>query len=379
MSEASIRIPACRPAIGAGELEAVREVFESGWLSVGRQTEQFENELAALLAVKHVVAVMTGTAALALALDVLDLQPGDEVIVPSLTFAATIQAIVQAGGRPVFCEVEAATLNMDPEDVARRITKRTRALLPVHYSGYACRMRELCRLAARHGLAIVEDAAHAFGSAYEGRPIGSLGHMTCFSFNPVKNITCGEGGAIATPFDEEAERLRRMRNLGIGRPTWDRMGEARFWEYEVTGKGQRCAMANINAAIGLVQLRRRQAFLENKRRAVRAYDAAFAGMAGVRLIEKDVDQAFPYSYVLRVENGRRNALIAHLRGCGIGSTVHYTPNHRQPAFAGEAVRLPVTEQAYEEIVALPLYSEIGAAEVAEVIEGVRDYFRATDA
>jgi dTDP-4-amino-4,6-dideoxygalactose transaminase len=371
-----IRIPSFRPALGALELDAVRDVFDRRWLSVGQVTETFEREVAATLGARHVIGTASGTAALHLALDVLDLSAGDEVIVPSLTFVAAVQMILAAGATPVFCDVDPRTLCADPDDVARRISPRTRVLLPVHYGGYAADLNALLVLARQHDALVVDDAAHAFGSSHRGRLIGSLGDLTCFSFSPVKNITCGEGGAIATASDEWAAALRRRRNLGIDASAWSRLEFARPWDYAIDDRGFRAALPNLNAAIGLAQLARAGEFRRRKQDVTRRYDAALADIDGLVRLERCVDETFPYSYVVRVPGGRRDTLMTFLRARGIGTSLHYVPNHLQPAFARFRVSLPETERAFAELIVLPLYNDITDAEADEVIEGVRAFFRA---
>ena len=244
-------IPVHRPSLGPEELAAVSRVFDSRWLGMGAEVREFEQKLREYLRVKHVIAVGSGTAALHLALAAAGVGDGDEVIVPSLTFASSVQAIVAVGARPVFCEVEEATVNIDVGDARRRVTPRTKAVMPVHYAGEACDMAAIAALAGRHGLKIVEDAAHAFGSTCRGRKIGTFGDATCFSFDPIKNITCGEGGAIATDDDGIAARLLPMRNVGIDKDRWGRREARRPWAYEVVCEGYRYHMSNMNASMRL--------------------------------------------------------------------------------------------------------------------------------
>jgi perosamine synthetase len=364
-------IPMQRPCLGEDELAAVREVFASRWLGMGPRAAAFEQALRELLGVKHVLAVNTGTAALHLALDALGLRRGDEVILPSLTFIATAQAVLAAGATPVFCEVQPDTLTLDVADAARRITRRTRALLPVHYAGLACEMDEVLSVARDAGLRVVEDAAHAFGSLYKGRKVGTLGDATCFSFDPIKNITCGEGGAVATDDDEIADRVRRGRVLGMDRSSWDRQGPRR-WSCEVATRGYRYHLSDINAAIGLRQLPRLAAFKARKQAIVRRYDAALSGLAGVRAL-RHTEAAFPFLYVVRVSDGRRDDLMSHLKERKIGTGVHYVPNHLQPLFRDRRQHLPVTEQLFGEVLTLPLYFEMTDGEVDAVIAAVRSF------
>jgi perosamine synthetase len=375
MSEKPIQIPVHRPYLGAEELAAVGRVFDSRWLGLGSVTKQFEEQLCAYLGVRHVIAVNTGTAALHTALDALDLQPGDEVLVPSLTFVSTVQAILAVAARPVFCEVRPETLTLDVHDAERRLTPRTRAVLPVHYGGLPCAMNELASMAQERDMWVVEDAAHAFGSAYQGQMAGALGDIACFSFDPIKNITCGGGGAVATNNDELASRIHLRRNVGISTDSWDRLGDDRPWFYNVVAPGFRYSMSNLNAAIGLEQLKRMGTFRERKQAIVRRYDAAFQAEAGLALIEHNLPKTFPFSYVVRVLDGRRDLLIRYLAELGIGSTVQFIPNHLQPAFAAYRVDLPVTEQLYGEILTLPLYYEMSDHDVETVIAAVRSFLR----
>lgn len=374
-SSPAIRIPSFRPWFGPEEHEALRGVLDGRWLGIGKLTERFEHALREATGAPFAIATTSGSAALHLALGDLDLQQGDEVIVPSLTFVATIQMIRAAGGTPVFCEVEPDTLNMAAGHVETLIGPRTRAILPVHYGGYPCDMGRLLDLAAQRRLTVVEDAAHAFGSSWQGRQVGTLGDLTCFSFDPIKNITCGEGGAITTSREDVARRLVLRRNLGIQSDSWHQLEWARSWNYAIVSEGYRYAMPNLNAAIGLAQLNRAADSRRRKQQIVRQYDEAFGSLDQVTLIRKSVEDAFPFSYVIRVLDGRRDGLLQHLRQRGIGATVQFTPNHMQPHFAVAGVKLPTTEALFREIITLPLFAEITPQQVAEVIDTVMTFLK----
>ena len=371
-------IPVQRPYLGKEELEAVHKVFNTRWLGFGSTTKEFEEKLCRFLGARYIVAVNTGTSALHIALAALDLQPGDEVIVPSLTFVASVQAILAAGARPVFCDVYADTLNMDTRDALRRVTQHTRVIMPVHYGGLACEMDDLLPFARERKIWIVEDAAHAFGSNYKGRKVGTLGDVTCFSFDPIKNITCGEGGAVATDNDEIANRIIPKRILGIDNDTWSRYRNERNWFYEVTVQGYRYHLSNINAAIGLEQLKRFDAFKARKHAIAQRYDEAFQGIKGMTLLTHNWVETFPFFYIVRVLNKQRDKLMKYLKENGIGTGVHYIPNHIQPLFADNRVSLPITEQAFDEIVTLPLYYEMTDAEVELVISHILHFFKTAD-
>jgi len=361
-----------RPSIGNEELEEVRKVFDTGWLGMGKWVFDFENKIRDLSGAGNIIAVNTGTAALHLALESIGLKSGDEVIVPSFTFAATIQAIAACGATPVFCDIEGDTLNMDPEDAKKRITANTKVIMPVHYGGFPCNMSEILRIAAERGIRVIEDAAHAFGSSYNGKKIGSLGDITCFSFDPIKNITCGEGGAVATCNDELAQIMRKKRILGIDKDTWSRFGQKKDWFYSVNTLGFRYHMSNINAAIGLVQIEKLGKFLNRKRRIVERYDRAFHGLPGVAILKKDYENTAFFSYVLKIES-KRDELIDFLKLNGIDSGVHYIPNHLQPFFEQYRVDLHVTESLWKQIITLPLYYDMTDDDVGTVIEKVTEF------
>lgn len=362
-------LPISRPYLSEDELRGVRDVFESHWLGQGSEVAAFEDAVGRYLGAKHVVAVSTGTTALQLALLALDIGPGDEVIVPSLTFCASVQAITACGATPVFCEVAPNDLNIDVADVKRRITKRTKVIMPVHYCGNACDMDALLALSKETGIAIVEDAAHAFGSRYGERMLGSFGQLTCFSFDPIKNITCGEGGAIVTDRAEIAAQLRKMRFLGIDRNRPSGSGG----EYDVVLQGYRFHMSNINAAIGLAQMKRLEDFRRRKIAIVDRYNTVFARLPYLSLLAWTLPETFPFTYVLRIAADRREAFRDHLKSCGVGTGMHYPPNHLLSYFANGTDRLPVTEKVAQEIVTLPLYYEMSDEDIDRVIEAVRSF------
>ena len=320
------------------------------------------------------VALNSGTTALTLALEASGIGRGDTVVVPSLTFCATIQAITATGAIPLFCEVNPVTLNIDPEDAANRIMPSTKAIIPVHFCGQPADMESIVTLARRHSLAVIEDAAHAFGSSLGETMVG--GHpetICCFSFDPIKNITCGEGGAITTGDDALATRLRRMRMLGIDKDSWHRKKNNLSWYYEVTEQGYRSHMSNINAAIGLAQLEKMERFRKTRIEAVKRYNYAFDPIEGIDIVLRDLSRTFPFAYVLLVHNNRRNDLIKHLASKGVDSGINYIPNHLQPVW-NNGLSLPVTEKLYGEIITLPLYSDITDEETEKVTEAVKTFF-----
>lgn len=369
-------IPVSRPSIGKEELSAIEDVFKSGWLGLGSTTFAFEDELKKYIGCRHAIAVNTGTSALHLALAGYGVGPGDDVIVPSITYVACVQAILATGATPVFCESRETDLLMDLDDVSRKVTPRTKAVMPVHYCGNPCDMDRLLALAEAHGFWVIEDAAHAFGSAYKGRLLGSFGHATCFSFDPIKNITCGEGGAVVLHDDLIAEEIRRRRILGIEKDTWNRYQNKRSWFYEVVSPGYRYHMPNFCAAIGLVQMRKLGEFLKRRREICRRYDAAFQNLRSVRVLEINYDGVAPHIYIVRILNNRREQFMEFLSGLGVGTGIHYIANHIQPFFKPYVREpLPISDRLGQEIVTLPLYYEMTEEESRTVIDAVLRFER----
>ena len=364
-------LPTLRPAVGAAEADAVRHVLESRWLGMGKLAAEFEHRLADVVGARHVVAVSSGSAALHTALAVAGLGPGDEVVVPSLTFVGCAQAVAAVGATPVFCEIRPDTVTIDVEDAARRITPRTRAILAVDYAGFPADMDGIAELARSSDLLLVHDGAHSLGSLYKGRPVGTLAPLTCFSFDPVKNVTCGEGGAVATDDERLAGRARAFRNLGLSdRPRGRRDNGQR--DYDAGALGFRYQLPDLHAAIGLAQLERFDEFRERKRALLHAYRQGLADLDGLELLAGDVDSSFPFLCVVRVPDGRRDAVIEWLRDDGIAASVHFLPIHLQPAFAGQS--LPVSESVYAGLLSLPLYTELADDDVERVIRSVRAFF-----
>lgn len=364
-------IPYGRQSIDEDDIRAVAETLRSDYLTTGPRVAEFEAAVAGRCGVAQGVAVSSGTAALHAAMHALGIGPGDEVIVPPMTFAATANCVLYQGGTPVFADVDPDTLLLSPAEVERRITPRTRAVIAVDYAGLPCDWDALRAVAGRHGLALVADGCHALGAEHHGRPVGSLADMTVFSFHPVKHIATGEGGMIVTADAALADRLRIFRNHGI---TTDHRGReaSGSWRYEMVELGYNYRLTDIQCALGLSQLAKLPAFLERRRAIARTYDAAFAGTA-VRPLARPEGRLHAYHlYVVRVP--RRGEVFASLRAAGIGVNVHYIPVHLHPYYRerlGTGPGLcPVAEAAYEEILSLPLFPGMTDAECATVIAAV---------
>ena len=370
-------IPVFQPHVGVDTIKAVVDALHVGWLGMGAITQAFEEGLASFLELRdrYVLATNTGTSALHLGLLAAGVGPGDEVITPAFNFVADHQAIVATGATPVLCDVDEATLGLDPEKAEALVGPRTKALVPLHFGGLPGRLKELYALAERRRLRVVEDATHAFGSRAEGRPIGSAGDVTCFSFDPVKVITSIDGGAVVVGDRSMLERLRQWRFLGIDRETHERYKNSRAWEYDVVSQGFRYHMTNINAAIGLSQLARAHEFIAARRAACRLYSERLAGLADVRCPATDFADVAPFIYTVRVTARRRDGLIEHLKRRGIATGIHFLPA-QDFTFLKDCRRgdLAVTERATREILTLPLHTLMAPALVERVAAAIREHF-----
>lgn len=366
-------IQVAKPSVGKEVLKDIGKIFETGWLGMGDRVFKFENKLKKMFKRKYAICVNTGTNAIHLALDSLDIGQGDEVIVPSLTFVGSVQPILMCGAKPVFCDVELNDLNMSVAHLKKLITKRTKVILPVHYGGAPCRMGEILKLARAKGIYVVEDAAHALGSKYKSKLIGSFGDITCFSFDPIKNITCGEGGAILLEDDRIAEIIVKKRILGIDKDTWNRYKHKRSWFYEVHTKGYRYHMSNINAAIGLMQLKKFHFFNRNRQRIAKFYDKELSKIEAIRLLRHDYRSIVPFNYTILADE--RDKLMEFLGKRGIGTVINYIPNHLQPIFYSRNLKLSNTNFAYKKMVSIPMYGSLTMKEAKLVVNTIKEFYK----
>ncbi len=364
-------IPVFRPSITEEEINAVADVMRSGWLGLGPVTGQFEEALAKEFDVPHVVAVNSGTAALHLALMLLNLEPDDEVIVPTITFVSTAHVVEYCGGKVVFADVEEDTLCLNMDDVRRKITDKTKAILPVHYGGHPCEMAELKEITYPRCLTVIEDAAHACGANYEEQKVGGISPLTCFSFHAVKNLTCGEGGAVCLHNNTWARKLRETRWLGISKDTYARSARERVyaWQYWVNELGFKYHMHDISAAIGLVQLKRLEENNNKRRRIVEKYNEAFERHSWIETpIEHENVKSSWHIYHLKVPE--RDRLVAHLKRNHIAPGVHYYPIHMHPYYAELNAQCPIAEEIWKRIISLPMYPDMTDEQIDRVIDAV---------
>jgi perosamine synthetase len=367
-------IPVFRPSMGDDEVDAVGRVLRSGWLGLGPKTAEFEKRFSEYVGVEHAVGVNSCTAALHLALKVMDVE-GGEVITTPMSFISTNHAILYNNAIPVFVDIKEDTLNINVDEIVKAISSKTKALLLVHYGGHPCEMDKILEIARERDLKVIEDAAHACGSEYKGRKIGSIGDATCFSFHAVKNLATGDGGMITVHDTGVAERLHKLSWLGISRGTWDRSeGKAYRWEYNVEEIGFKYHMNDITAAIGLVQLSKLDGANARRRAIARRYNEAFSDTDWIQTpVEHDYAKSANHNYVIKVLSGKRDELITYLAENGISASVHYIPSHLYGIYKSFYRKLPVAESVWRKLVTLPLYPDLCLSEVDSVIDKVKKF------
>ena len=374
-------LPFAAPLLGDEEIEEVVHCLRSGWLTTGHKVKQFEREFGEFIGAKHALAVNSCTAALHLALEAVGVGPGDEVITTPMTFTATAAVIEHLGARPVFADVTAQTLNIDPAEIQRRLSPRTKAILPVHFAGQACDMDAIAEVARGAGVPVIEDAAHAIPTRYKGRMVGTLSDVTCFSFYATKNVTTGEGGMVVTDRDDIMERMRLMHLHGMSKDAWKRYTQNGSWSYEILAPGFKYNLTDIAAAIGIHQLRKCDTFHRRRLGIADQYDAAFAGLPGVSIPRvQDRESHGWHLYVIQIDPERltidRDAFIDRLIARNIGVSVHFIPLHVHPyyreRYALQPSDFPNAWAAYERIVSLPIYAKMTDDDVRHVIDAVRE-------
>lgn len=377
-------IPYAHQSIDAADIRAVTEVLKSDWLTTGPKVREFEDTVAGFTGAREGVAVVNGTAALHAAAYAAGIGPGDEVIVPAMTFAASVNCVLYLGGTPVFADVREGDLLLDPAQVEAKLTPRTKAIMAVDYTGQPCDYDALQTIADRHGLTLIADAAHALGAEYKGRKVGTLADLTTFSFHPVKHVTTGEGGMVVTDDGALAERMRTFRNHGITVDARARE-EKGTWFYEMVDLGYNYRLTDIQCALGISQMRKLPRSVARRRTIAAKYDRAFAKIPGVEPLAVSPDVLHAYHlYVVRLDPARigmdRGAAFRLLREKGIAVNVHYIPVHLHPYYrkrlGTHPGMCPVAEAAYERIISLPMYPAMSDADVERVIDAVGQVARA---
>jgi perosamine synthetase len=371
-------LPYGRQSVDEADIQAVVDVLRSDWLTTGPKVAEFEESFAARVGAKYAVSFSSGTAALHAAAFAAGLKPGDEAITTPLTFAATANCVLYQGATPVFADVSPDTLNIDPEQIEKRITPKTRAILPVDYAGNPSALDPIRKIAADRGLIVIEDACHALGAEYDGRRVGNIADMTAFSFHPVKHITTGEGGMVTTNHPQFAETLRRFRNHGISSDARQRQSAGQ-WHYEMVLLGFNYRLPDFACALGIEQLKKLDANLARRREIAARYTKAFHEVAGVipPVLRPQANPAW-HLYPIRIDSQRlradRTEIFRALRAENIGVNVHYIPVHLHPyyrdRFGYKGGEFPVAEDAYSRLISLPMFHSMTDQDAEDVVRAV---------
>lgn len=374
-------LPFHRSSIAEAEIQSVLQVLKSGWLTSGPRVKKFETAFALYTGSPHAQAVNSCTSALHLALAVSGVSEGDEVLIPTMTFASTGETVLYLNARPVLVDCSADSFHIDIREIEKSITPRTRAIMPVHYAGYPCDMDPILEVAEYHGLTVIEDAAHAFPASYKGRMVGTIGHLTCFSFYATKTITTGEGGMITTANNEYAERLRILALHGISRNAWNRYTAQGTWRYDILETGYKYNLTDLQAALGLAQLQRAEELRQRRAAIAAEYSRALASIEAFSPPREPNDESHAWHlYVIRVNPEAlrigRDQVIDELKLRGIGTSVHFIPLHLHSLYQKHLGyrdgQFPRAEQHFATCISLPLFPAMSDEDVARVITALDD-------
>jgi len=373
-------IPFHRPLIEEEDIQAVVEVLKEGWITSGPKVHEFELAFADSVGARNAVAVNSCTAGLHIALDAVGIRPADEVLVPTLTFTATAEVVAYFRAKPVLCDSEPGTFNLDPLKLESAITSRTRAVIPVHFGGQSCEMDTIAKIASTYNLTVVEDAAHAFPAKYKGRNVGTLSWLTAFSFYATKTITTGEGGMVTTDDDAVAQRMRVMSLHGMNHDAWKRYSGTGSWRYEVVAAGFKYNMTDIQAALGLAQLGKAERMRLRRKELAARYSRGLRDCVAYQTLEvvPDVEHAW-HLFVILIDpeyfSINRDQLIDELKSLGVGTAVHFIPLHRHPYYRDKwgyrPEQFPVAEWYFERCISLPLYPGLSDEETDLIVEHLR--------
>jgi dTDP-4-amino-4,6-dideoxygalactose transaminase len=370
-------LPFHQPLIGAEEEAEVIQTLRSGWLTTGPRTQEFERDFAEYIGCNHAIGLNSCTAGLHLALVAIGVGEGDEVITTPITFPATANVIVHQRARPVFADVDPETLNINPEKIEEKISPRTRAIIPVHLAGHPCEMDSISEIAQKHNIKVIEDAAHALEAEYHGRKVGVLGNVAAFSFYATKNITTGEGGMLTTNDDELADKVGILRLHGISRDAWKRYGLEGYRHWDTLYAGYKYNMPDIQAAIGIHQLKKAEKFLQVRKKYVEMYDKAFAKIPEIKILgRKENIKHSHYLYVIQVKTedltADRDIIMNAIQAENIGIGIHFRALHLQPYYKNtygfKLGDFPNAEYASDRVISLPLYPAMTEGDAADVIK-----------
>ncbi len=366
----SVRLSKC--SVGNEEKAAVGRVLDHEFLGMGREVQAFEEELKQYLQTPlELIAVNTGTSALHLAVEALDLDEDAEILLPSITYVASFQAVTAARAVPVACDVEESSFFIDLHDAEKRISTKTRAIMPVHYASDASRMEDVYAFAKKHRLRVIEDAAHSIGGSRLGKKVGAVGDILCFSFDGIKNMTCGEGGAVVTSDVSLAQRIRDARLLGVEKDTENRFKGERSWVFDVRHQGYRYHMSDIMAALGRAQLQKLDRFVSRRQALVQRYLSSLQSISWLKPLELQYSSAASHIFVVRILGLNRDDVARQLKERGVATGVHYFPNHLLSYFK-TSYPLPQAEKAGEQMMTLPLHVDLREDEVDYVCQCLKD-------
>lgn len=374
-------LPFHQPSIGKEEIKEVLDTLKSGWITTGLKVKKFEEEFAKFIGAKYVVAVNSCTSALHLALAVIGLEKDDEVIVPTMTFAATAEVVRYFNAKPVLVDIEPNTLFIDPNEIEKKITRKTKAIIPVHYAGQACDIDKILKIARKHKLKIIWDAAHSLPVKYKKNVVGTFPDITCFSFYPTKPITTGEGGMITTNNKKWADRMRILSLHGISKDAWKRYTKSGSWYYEIIVPGFKYNLTDIAASLGLAQLKKCYFFLRKREKISRTYNQIFKNIPEIEIltVKKYRTHAW-HLYVIQLNLKKlkinRNQFIEKLKRRNIAASVHFIPLHIHPyyrkKYGYKAKDFPNAYAAYKRIISLPIYPKMTQKDTQDVIRAVKD-------
>jgi dTDP-4-amino-4,6-dideoxygalactose transaminase len=378
-------LPYFQPFIGNEEIEAVVDTLKSGWLINGPKVAKFEDAICQYTDAPNVVCVASGTAALHLSLIALGIGDGDEVITSPFTFAATGNAIIHTGAKPVFVDISRDTYNIDPEKIEDAIGIRTKAILPVHYAGQPCNMDVIMSIAKKHNLYVIEDATHALGSEYKGEKIGTIGDATCFSFNAIKSITTGEGGAVTARDEKIIDKIKLLRWQGIRNDPWKRSSITSIrgsWYYEIEVCGWKYGMTDLAASLGIIQIKKLEQFTATRIEYARLYRKEFNGIEGIINPYEVPDSKHVYHlYPILLKRYNRDTFFQNMAENGIACSVHYIPLHLHPFYRNtygyKDGAFPNAEWVYKHEISLPIYPKMHEDDVWRVINTVKDIIQKT--
>ena len=374
-------LPFYKPSIGPEEIKQVVKTLKSGWITAGPKTKEFEEKFAKFINAKYAVAVNSGTATLHLALAVIDLKRNDEVIVPTMTFAATAEVVRYFDAKPVLTDINPETLLINPEDIKKKITKKTKAIIPVHYGGQACDVDKILKIAKKHKLNVIWDAAHSLPTKYKGKIIGSFPDLTCFSFYATKPITTGEGGMLVTNNKIWAEKASVLSLHGISKDAWKRYTATGSWYYEIIAPGFKYNLTDIAASMGLVQLKRCYQLFKKRKKIAQKYNQGFKNIPEVIIpttgkYSTNAWHLYPLQLNLEILKINRGKFIKELKKRNIGFSVHFIPLHLHPyykkKYGYKANDFPQAYSAYKRIISLPIYPKMTQKDVQDVILAIKD-------